>query len=264
MLSALAIDPNDANIVVAGADYARIFRSHDAGVTWERDRVGQGSQIINGLELGFGADGGAVAATSNGVWFTIALDSGNWDVDKVLDGRRLGAVGLPPCACAGRRSADAERAVCRHELRPVQDHDVQWLRRCPGLAAGGDRTERAGPPRRLGFFCNGHAVHCNRSGHPQADRRRRHGGPEQQHWPASADGHCTGGRSADRQLALRRPVDAGHIQGQPGDGGLAVLQSRPQHPRHQGAGGELAGPSAPLCGHQRWRHFRHPPEVNRP
>jgi hypothetical protein len=94
VLSALAIDPNDDEVVVAGADYGRIFRSHDAGVTWERDRVGQGDQVIHGLELGFGADGGAVAATSSGVWFTVALGSGDWDYD-----RSWGVGGSVPSGC---------------------------------------------------------------------------------------------------------------------------------------------------------------------
>jgi photosystem II stability/assembly factor-like uncharacterized protein len=94
VLSALAIDPNDEDVIVAGADYGRIFRSNDAGVTWERDRVGQGNQIIHGLELGLGSDGGAVAATSNGVWFTIALDTGHWDYDM-----SWGVGGSVPSGC---------------------------------------------------------------------------------------------------------------------------------------------------------------------
>jgi len=82
VLSALAIDPNDADVVVAGADYGRIFRSSDAGVTWERDRVGGDDQTINGLELGVGGLGNAIAATSTGVWFTSVLDGGNWHVGE--------------------------------------------------------------------------------------------------------------------------------------------------------------------------------------
>jgi hypothetical protein len=84
VLSAVSIDPDDTGEagpqIVVGADAGRIYRTHEG--FWERDRIGGDTQTIQAIELGTGLFGaGAVAATSSGVWFTLDLQSGDWDVD---------------------------------------------------------------------------------------------------------------------------------------------------------------------------------------
>src|SRR5262249_35219324 len=55
VLSTVAIDPNDHDFIVVGADAGRIYRTADGGATWARDRIGGDTQIVNALELGLGA-----------------------------------------------------------------------------------------------------------------------------------------------------------------------------------------------------------------
>lgn len=86
VLSAVLVDPDDPRIVLVGADFGRVYRSHDAGATWARNRIdgsGGSTQTIHGFEIGLGTyDEAALAATSNGVWFTISHRTGTWDVDR--------------------------------------------------------------------------------------------------------------------------------------------------------------------------------------
>jgi photosystem II stability/assembly factor-like uncharacterized protein len=128
VLSSVAVDPTDPDNVVAGGDYGRVYRSENGGADWTDDRVEHGgsSQVINaielGLDLGFDFGGvpprGALAGTSNGVWFATDFRSGHWEVDASWT-----VGGSVPSHC---------REVHAIAVDP-QDHDVQYAGNDCGL-----------------------------------------------------------------------------------------------------------------------------------
>ncbi|MBI9049743.1 MAG: tetratricopeptide repeat protein [Anaerolineaceae bacterium] len=48
-ITALAINPNDADLILAGTENAGVFRSFNGGISWEPASTGMGSAIITGL-----------------------------------------------------------------------------------------------------------------------------------------------------------------------------------------------------------------------